>query len=430
MKAELLLQHSVNANTLLSSHPHSTRKERKVRPGHVPAEDVAKYRPGQGSLRAQHVAAQANHQAPPSPTPTPASTIRRPNPSDFLTQSKLREQQQPPTADTAAASVTPPSPTKPSKSTGASSSRWATVPSEPTPGPAPAPVPAAVTAPKQRARGANAPRKGKAPAAQQATQAETESQAPEAESLPAATATQEQEAAKENVPLAEVPPTDTATPGPSTPKSKIPDLPETPGGDWWADEDEDEEVDAAAQALQSISIKDAASQQRTASPTPPSISSKGQPGQQLHQTLSSGQGKANHASSREAHPRSAKKPQQTNNTKSSNGSKASSGDLLSRLGPPVPPQALAVDKTPIASASAATSKMTIEEFRTKAKAISQEIRQCSQLQKYAEAGAVLSDEQKQQIDKSHDLMVELSGMKAVADGLADELSQLVAASQL
>ncbi|KAK9896172.1 hypothetical protein P389DRAFT_75597 [Cystobasidium minutum MCA 4210] len=441
----------------------SIRKERKVRPGHVPAEDVAKYRPGQGSLRAQHAAAQASHQAPPSPSPTPASSIaRRPNPADFLTEVKAREQQlqqqQPMSSNNSTANIPAPpaSPTKASASakSGASSSRWATAPAvvEAAPSPAPAPAALAPTAPhstaatrgKPRTRGGA--RQGKVRAVHEEPTPSATTTEEEEKPIPVAPE-EEPEDAKENI-VPDRPeerqekPTPAQPSIPRTPESKIPDLPETPGGDWWADEDDDEDVDAAAQALQGISIKDtAASRHRQGSPTPPPPSalnraSHGQQQQSQQQernnlTSKSSNGQQ-HNTHRESHNKTpAKKAQQQQSQKATTtNSRTGPADLLSRLGPPVPqpPPAEAEKAAPVQSPSRSFNSLTIDEVRARARTINQQIRQLNQLKKYAEAGAVLSAEQKHDIDGAAPLLQELGELKSLADSLASEITQLFEAA--
>lgn len=72
------------------------RKERHVKAGFVPAEDVARYRAGQGKLRDQLAHAKERHEAPSSPSPIGSASIHVPSasgikvksPSDFVPKDK------------------------------------------------------------------------------------------------------------------------------------------------------------------------------------------------------------------------------------------------------------------------------------------------------------------------------------------------------
>lgn len=199
---------------------------------------------------------------------------------------------------------------------------------------------------------------------------------------------------KENIPvvhdeekLSSVSPPKTTIPSlPTTPESKLPDLPETPGGDWWAEDDDDEDVASAAQALQGISIKDIASNpnnERNTSPTRQSIHTNGL--QHVSQQAQAHAIPVGNASARDLHSKT-KKPQPKSTPKSTPAKGGTAGpDLLSRLGPPVPPQQQESKpekaSTPIVPAmineKASSTSLTLDQFLERARELNAELRQVS-----------------------------------------------------
>lgn len=213
----------------------SVRKELRVRPGFVPTEDVAKYKVGGGSIRTQHMAAQANFQAPTSSSPVSVrdETPRRPNPSDFVPREK-------PVYPAASLS-------KPTRA-GASSSRWAFAPVEAVPAEKPAVLkPTRGRGGRQRGSG----RGGKAPILT-SLDVLAAARSPDLGGTSAA----ETESVASAVQHAASAGQDTSEPA-KDPLSLSMDWPDdSPGGEWWQDEPEDVDVASAAEALRGVSIND------------------------------------------------------------------------------------------------------------------------------------------------------------------------------
>ena len=197
---------------------------------------MAKYKVGGGSIRAQHAAAQANFQAPPSPSPAAREEApRRPNPSDFVP----RDKPQYPTS----------SPSKPARG-GASASRWASAPAEAVPAIVSSERPAVLKPTRGRgSRQRGTGRGGRSPALT-STDVFVKSSLEDHEVDSVAESESLASGAPPPVPSTlEVPEKD-----PLSLSMEWPD--ENPNAEWWQDEPEDLDVDAAAQALQAVSITD------------------------------------------------------------------------------------------------------------------------------------------------------------------------------
>ena len=419
------------------------RKELRVRPGFVPSEDVAKYKVGGGSIRSQHLAAQANFQAPPSPSPAiREETPRRPNPSDFVP----RDKPQYPAA----------SPSKPSRG-GASSSRWASAPAEPEPVPAvekPAVLkPVRGRAGRQRGGG----RGGKSPA-MPSTDLFAASQAEEHDSHSLV----EAESVTSEV-LPAVPGTSTAAPEvpEKDPLSLSMDWPDdNPNGEWWQDDPEDLDVDAAAQALQGVSISDKSAPSSAA----PSLSQPGTRSDRRNERSPASPPKpsrnerrqdkeAQNGKGRPARGADTAKttspPSRTRQlTASSQGSQPI--DLLSRMEPRSKSQAAAqVSEVQPAQAQVAAparsihADMTLDAIGARSSEILAELRQVrgmavrllnqltmrsqlAQLRRFEASGAVLVPEQKARLAQYATLEAQFRSMAAALASLNDTLQSGIA----